>query len=967
MLNFSTKPGEAFHLKDHSASTIPNLSRLTHLIAGLLSSLWLSGGLPAQAESLQAQAHWLNRTTLVWKAPAAEMYQLCHHPQAQMYLAQAQLRGGAECIPLKPQNRPPNKALNTAFVHLHSLPLFELPDLPEDTLKSLIQQQLWLVAQDPKGQIIAHTGVQLASLLDAHFSDLNLDLGLSFTSGKPQLQLWAPTAQRVELELFQAENLHTPSQTLPMQKTGRGSWQIQGPETWKNLYYRYKVQAYRPDREKVESHSVTDPYSVSLAADSTHSQIVDLQDPIHQPEGWQKMQLPPLAAPEDSMIYELHLRDFSISDPSVPEALRGKYAAFALPTSTGLRHLSQLAQSGLSHIHLLPVFDIATIPERFVHTAKIPSAPPDSPRQQDALALVRDKDAFNWGYDPLHYGVPEGSYASDPHGSARIKEFRQMVQSLAQHKLRTVMDVVYNHTHTAGNGPKSVLDKIVPSYYYRLDAEGKVQQSTCCPDTATEHRMMEKLMRDTILRWAKVYKVAGFRFDLMGHHTRENLKQIRADLDMLTLEKDGIEGKSILLYGEGWKFGSLDAIQPQNAMNQVFGSGLGVGMFNDRLRDSARGGNYDHSTRSDQGFATGLYTDPNLSPFNRDTPAAREAQAALLRNYMDNLQVGLAGGLADFPIQNALGQVQKGQAVLYRGNPGAGFAHDPQETINYVEAHDNYSLWDQIAAKAPFEVAGRTPTTATAEERMQMQALALSLPLLGQGIPFLHAGSELLRSKSGDGDSYDSGDWFNLIDWTGAEHAWGRGLPPAWRNAQEWDFWKPRLPRPEFKPDQTLALTHLAQIHRYLRIRKSSQLFRLRTAADIIQRLHFHNTGPQAIPGLLAMEVRDDLPALDNLDRERKAILVIWNATQTSQQICSPEWAKRKWEAYSLGNNSPILTSPLQLQVGETEWLLSPPALKQTDTGPWGQGPDPTCLTVPSRTALVYHEREDQAKNRRSP
>lgn len=948
-------------------------SAITHLITGLSAALCLSLGLAVQAAPLQAQAHWLNRFQLAWKAPAAEHYALCHQPQAQMYLDQDQLRGGAQCIALSPQGLLQNRFkdqpdLGRAFAHLGALNLLVLPTQPELNLSELIQHQLWLIARDKKGHVIAQTGLQLSGLLDTQFADLSAKLGPDFSAGHPQLRLWAPTAQRVALELFESPPKPAPDLTLPMQKTGKGIWQIGGPAEWKNRYYRYKITAYRPDTGKVESHSVTDPYSVSLAADSTHSQIVDLQDPDHQPADWQELQLPTLAAPEDSVIYELHLRDFSISDPSVPEALRGKFGAFSLPKSTGMTHLRQLAQSGLSHIHLLPVFDIATIPERFVHTPKIPVAPPDSPRQQEALALVRDKDAFNWGYDPLHYGVPEGSYASDPQGSGRIKEFRQMVKSLAQHQLRTVMDVVYNHTHAAGNGPKSVLDKIVPGYYYRLDANGQIQQSTCCPDTATEHLMMEKLMRDTLLRWAKAYKVAGFRFDLMGHHTTQNLKQIRADLDALTQAKDGIDGKSILLYGEGWKFGSLDAIQPENAMNQVFGSGLGVGMFNDRLRDSARGGNYDHNTRSDQGFATGLYTDPNLSPFNRDTPTAPAAQASLLRNYMDNLQVGLAGGLKAFPIQNAQGQRQKGQSVLYRGNPGAGFAHDPQETINYVEAHDNYSLWDQIAAKAPFEVAGRTPPTATADERMQMQALALSLPLLGQGIPFLHAGSELLRSKSGDGDSYDSGDWFNLIDWTGTEHGWGRGLPPAWRNAHEWDFWKPRLPRPEFKPSQSESLTHLAQIHRYLRIRKSSPLFRLRTAPDIIQRLHFHNTGPQAIPGLLALEVRDDLPALDNLDPARKAVLVIWNATQAPQRVCSPDWAQRHWEPYRLGNAPPLLESPIQLQVAETDWLLSPPAWREafsTAEDPGTASQRPTCLRVPSRAALVYHEREDQAKNMR--
>jgi pullulanase len=901
----------------------------------LCGSLLLApASLSAQAAPLPSKAHWLNATTLAWQAPSAQQYQLCHDKTAQMYQEQGKHRGGT-CLPLQAQGLlKQNPELLKRYPHLSHYPLYRLPTLKANQLETLLQSQLWAVALDAQDKVKEQTGIQNFGLLESEKAYTGSDLGLSFSAGKPHFRLWAPTAQEVALELYSPQALQKPNQILNMQKSEAGTWALEGQANWLGHYYRYRVKAYRYDTGRIETHSVTDPYSVSLAADSSHSQIIDLSDPSLKPQGWETLQLPRLEVPEDSVIYELHLRDFSISDPTVPVALRGKYGAFSQLNSNGMKHLSQLAESGLTHIHLLPVFDIATIPERYALEAKIPQAAPDSPRQQDALALVRDKDGFNWGYDPLHYGVPEGSYASDPQGAARILEFRQMVQSLAQHQLRAVMDVVYNHTHSAGPGAKSVLDKIVPGYYYRLDGTGQIQQSTCCPDTATEHLMMEKLMRETLLRWAKAYKVAGFRFDLMGHHSRENFKHIRADLDHLTLEKDGIDGKSILLYGEGWKFGSLDAILPDQAMNQVAGAGLGVGMFNDRMRDSARGGNYDHSTRSDQGFATGLFTDPNQSPFNKDTPQESEAQKALLLNYSDNLRVALAGGLKDYRLQNAQGQNLSGGEIHYRGQPGSGFSQDPQETINYVSAHDNYSLWDQIAAKAPFELAERSPSTATAEERMQMQALALSLPLLGQGIPFIHAGSELLRSKSGDGDSYDSGDWFNLIDWTGAQHGWGRGLPPAWRNAQEWDFWKPRLSHPELKPSQTLAQAHLARIHELLRMRKSSPLFRLQSAQEIAQRVHFYNTGPGQIPGLIAMEIKDNLPGLSNLDPERRAILVFWNATLKQQRFCQSDWAQRKWEVYTLSG------------------MVTGKQVEQADSD---------CLTVPSRSSLVYHERENQA------
>lgn len=924
----------------------------SHLLAVLLGFSLIT--LPVKANPPSAEAHWLDVKTFAWNAPPAAQYLLCHDPLAQMYIEKRRHRSG-HCQSLKKVGKLTNQVnLHTAYPHLAELSVFVL-DNPK--IHQLVTEQLWLEARNSQNQVLAQTGLQMAGVLDTAFAYTGTDLGISFQQDTPQFKLWAPTAQQVVLEYFGHTPRSQPLQVYPMQHSLQGTWVFRGKPDWNYGYYRYRVKAYRPDTGRLETHSVTDPWSVSLAADSTHSQIINLKDPSLFPPGWQNFKLPEFEAPEEAILYELHVRDFSIADPSVPAPLRGKFAAFSQTNSFGIQHLRQLAASGISHIHLLPVFDFASVPEQNPLQPRIPFAPPDSDRQQAALALVRDKDGYNWGYDPLHYGVPEGSYATDPQGAKRILEFRQMIQSLGALGLRTVMDVVYNHTHAAGPGKHSVLDKIVPGYYYRLDTQGRIQKTSCCPDTASEHRMMEKLMIDTLVRWARDYKVAGFRFDLMGHHTIDNLKHIRQALDQLNLDTDGIDGKSILLYGEGWKFGSLDAIRPDLAMNQVFGPGLGVGMFNDRLRDSARGGNYEHSTRSDQGFATGLYTDPNYSPFNRDTPPEAEAQKALLLNYADNIRIGLAGGLKNYRLENASGQLVSGREILYRGTPGSGFALDPQECVNYVSAHDNYTLWDQIAAKAPFAVSGRQPETATAQERLHMQLLALSFPLLGQGIPFLHAGSELLRSKSGDGDSYDSGDWFNALDWRGLQHGWGLGLPPAWRNFAEWDFWRPRLSHPELKPSQLQILTSLAQVHRLLRLRKSSPLFRLRTAAEIQASVHFPQTGPKQIPGVIAMEIRDQGLGWEDRDPLRHGILILWNATRQPQILCEESWKTRQWTPFARPGEAPLLEQNLTLQVAGQTWNLAPPNSEHaslSDHTLTNSG----CITIPSRSTVVYHEWE---------
>ncbi|RYX99782.1 pullulanase-type alpha-1,6-glucosidase, partial [bacterium] len=599
----------------------------------------------------------------------------------------------------------------------------------------------------------------------------------------------------------------------------------------------------------LETNLVTDPYSISLSANGQKSQIIDFTDRKITPAGWNNLKKPELKAHEDVSIYELHVRDFSIKDKTVNNQYRGKFLAFTEKRSNGMKHLGNLASAGLSHIHLLPVSDMASVEEieSMRKEAQIPAVQNSSSLQQKMIGSVRQKDGYNWGYDPVHFSTPEGSYATDPNGNSRVLEFRQAIKSLNDVGLRVIMDVVYNHTSSVGQDRYSVLDKVVPGYYYRLNNEGKIQNSSCCPDTATEHNMMEKMMVDSVKTWAKYYKVDGFRFDLMGHHTKDNIKKVREALDSLTIQKDDVDGKKIFLYGEGWKFGSLNDILPERAMTQQNASGTGISTFNDRFRDSVRGGSFMAKTLTDQGFATGLYSDYNQLYLLGDVPSSPSGQKEMMFNLMDNIKLGLAGNLKNYKLKTPKG-ILKGSEVKYHGVEGSGYTSMPKENINYVDAHDNHTIWDLITAKAPYNAPVRVASkatnteevrTASIAEKVRMQNMSLSLVALGQGIPFFHAGDDMLRSKSGDGDSYDSGDWFNSLDFTYNNNNWGVGLPPEWRNKEEWTFWQSRLDNPKLKVSQNDILDNVVYMQRILKVRNSSPLFKLKTEKEVMDKLSF--------------------------------------------------------------------------------------------------------------------------------
>ncbi|NUM44364.1 MAG: DUF3372 domain-containing protein, partial [Anaerolineales bacterium] len=773
-----------------------------------------------------------------------------------------------------------------------------------------ITEPLLLVALGPKGQEIARARLDLHGLLDERFF-FGGPLGVIWNGTQAELTLWAPTAQLVKAILFDENG--NPFRVLPMQKEG-GVWRTSATP---GTRYLFEVTVFQPETGQVETHRVTDPWGVALTPGSRFSLAVDLDSPDMKPAGWSSFVPPAHGAPVS--VYETHVRDLTVADPDLTTRLRGKFEGMAAPGSRHEAHLRNLAGAGITHLHLLPLNDFGSVPEEAQEEPRVPASGRSSAAPQEEIDRVRKSDAYNWGYDPVHWLVPEGSYAVEN----RTKELRALVMRLGSMGLGLVQDVVFNHTYASGTEPFSVLDRVVPMYFHRFRADGTRFESSCCPDTASERRMMEKLITDSLLHWARAYRVAGFRFDLMNLHPKKMMERIR---DRLRKEFPGI-----LLYGEAWPFGSLEETLPGQAFFQTRSHGTGVASFNDRFRDALRGGNTSPSGKSDQGWATGLFWNFNHEPANRDTPPSASAQAERLAFYSDVIRFGLSGSLRDFTLRDFHGNAVKGGEHFFRGQPTA-WAQSPGETVNYASAHDGYTLFDALAAKLPFA----EPTRLSLP---RAQLLALATVALSQGIAFFEGGSELLRSKSGDADSYDSGDWFNRLDFTYTDNGFGSGLPIADKNQDNWPLQAPLLGNPDLKPTQENILAAVAHFQETLQIRKSSPLFRLQTADEINARLTFQNTGPDQIPGLIVMTLADEddkgVPAGD-LDPNYDRIVVLFNAAPGEVSFAIPEDAG--------------------LELGEMQFRLHPILAASADPVVQTSSYDAATgtFTVPGRTTAVF-------------
>ncbi len=825
-----------------------------------------------------SRAHWLRRDTLaldVSNLAEDAQFSLVHAADAGLDLENLE---SSETFPLSLDENGLSQEVREDVPHLAEYGRLELEGT--SNVPELLKGQLALVVRDAEGNLLDATGVQIPGVLDDLYAEAAYDepLGVVRDGDAPSVRVWAPTAQNVRLHLFASPDEEA-ARVLDMTfDDSTGIWSVTGDPSWNEQYFLFEATVYAPTTQQIETNLVTDPYSHSLAQNSTHSQIVNLDSLELQPEGWAELEKPPLISTRDSTLYELHMRDFSVGDESVPEEERGTYLAFTHPDSNGMTHLKSLAEAGLTHLHLLPTFDIATINEDKSAWREpegdLSSFGPASEEQQAAISEVREQDPFNWGYDPYHYTVPEGSYSTEPMGTPRIVQYREMVKALNEAGLRVVMDVVYNHTNASGQNERSVLDKVVPGYYHRLNLEGEVETSTCCQNTATEHKMMEKLMVDSLLTWAKEYKVDGFRFDLMGHHMLANMVAVKQALNALTLEEDGVDGRNILLYGEGWNFGEVaDGARGINA-TQLNTGGLGIATFNDRLRDAVRGGGpFDEGTDliANQGLINGLFYSPNAQ-----VEASEAEQQSALLQAADQIRVGLTGNLSSYTFQNARGQEVSGASVDYNGSP-AGYAEAPQEVVTYVSAHDNQTLWDNNQYKHPADL--------SLDERVRAQNMGLSIVALSQGVPFFHAGSELLRSKSLDRDSYNSGDWFNKLDYSYGSNNWGVGLPPAEANEDNWNVMTPILAGRD-APERAHIERSAEHLREMLAIRQSSPLFRLESAEAVQNQLTFHNTGTEQVPGVIVMELSGNGSDTQG-DYER--ILVAFNATDEVQRLDLPD------------------------------------------------------------------------------
>ena len=888
-------------------------------IKSQLAEVWLVQGdaqvylAPPDTRSVSttdAKAYWLTKALIQWpQVDAGGTFKLYHSATAQITAVKDGKVAGADgALTLDRFTASVPTAAATRFKFIGNGVVLTVRDADLAQLADLHKQQLLLVQEDASGNVQNATSAQTPGALDelyAAAAGVN-DLGVKIANGQTTFKLWAPTAQKVTVFTYDTGTGDAKTVDTLAFDAASGVWSVAKAGDLSGKYYRFAVEVFVRGVGIVRN-LVTDPYSVSLTTDSKRSYVADLGAASLKPAGWDGAPVSAkVAAQTDMAIYELHIRDFSANDASVSAANRGKYLAFTEAGSNGMKHLKALADAGLTDVHLMPTFDFATVPESGCTTPS-PSGAPDSDSQQATVAATAATDCFNWGYDPYHYNAPEGSYASDASdGAKRIVEFRQMVLGLKNAGLRVGMDVVYNHTTASGQNEKSVLDRIVPGYYHRLDAAGKVTTSTCCDNTATENLMMGKLMSDSVLQWARDYKIDSFRFDIMGHQPRAVMEAIKARLKS-TL------GRDIQLIGEGWNFGEVadGARFVQASLYSLNGSG--IGSFNPIIRDAVRGGSpFDtgNALVSNQGWVSGLYYDPNALGGGR--------AATDLMWLGDQIKASLAGSLKSYQFTTHWDATVTAESL---GN-FIGWSSQPDEVVNYVENHDNQTLFDILAL--------RLPTTTSREDRARVQLLANALNAFSQGVAYFHAGTDVLRSKSLDHNSYDSGDWFNRIDWSYQDNNFGVGLPVQSQNGSDWPVLKPLLGNAAIKPGPGDIAWMRDAFRDLLKIRASSTLFRMRTADDIKARLSFLNTGSGQNPVVIAAALDGNGYAGAGFRR----IVYLVNVGTSTQVLTAPSEVGLALQLH-----------PVQQAAGAADQRVATGARFDSTTGRF---------TLPARSAAVF-------------
>lgn len=590
------------------------------------------------------------------------------------------------------------------------------------------------------------------------------DLGVQYDSTLSIFKIWSPMAEMVRLNIYNTDSATTVSEKVNLNKSEKGVWEIAIKKDLKNKYYTFQIQ-----QDKKWLQETPDPYAKAVGVNGKRAMIIDLKET--NPENWSNDKYVPLKNATEAILYELHIRDFSINANSGMKN-KGKYAAFTeintktpLGNSSGLDHIKEL---GVTHIHLLPAFDFSSIDE---------SKP--------------DLKQYNWGYDPLNYNTPEGSYSTNPsNGGVRIKEFKRMVQSIHNKGIGVIMDVVYNHTSSLTNSPFALT---VPGYFYRQNPDESFSDATGCGnETASEKDMMRKYMIESVCYWAKEYHIDGFRFDLMGVHDIETMNLLSEALHKIN--------PNVFIYGEGWTAGASPLNEELRAIKRNTYKLNGIAAFSDDMRDGIKG---QWNNERSIGFASG-----NV-------------------RVSDDVKFGIVGATYHKQIRY--------DKVSYSKTP---WAKEPTQCINYASCHDNHTLYDKLKISVK---------NANDSLLIKMDKLSNAIVLTSQGVPFIHAGEEMIRTKKGVENSYKSADSINAINWSNKD-----------KNLEVFNYYKSLI-----------------------ELRKNHPAFRMPTNAIIQENILFLQMG---IEGLIAYVISNNA----NGDKWNR-ILVMLNGSTADRFVSLPD------------------------------------------------------------------------------
>lgn len=511
-------------------------------------------------------------------------------------------------------------------------------------------------------------------------SQTTTNMWLSYNPSYTTFKLFSPEADEAIVKMYKLANDKTSFLTLKFEKKDDGVWQATFDGNAENFFYTYQVK-----HKGVWLNETVDIYATAVTANGKKAQIVD----------WEKhFSKPVINNTNDKknaiVVYELQVRDATIFTNAKN---KGKFLGL---TETNIKNkfnqpvgLSHIKNLGVTHVQILPMFDYNSIDE------------------------TSSKPNYNWGYDPLNYNAPEGSYSTNPNNPiTRIKECRSMIEAFHKNGIGVIMDVVYNHT---GLTKESNFNQLCPNYYYRTNPNGTLSDASGCGnETASEKPMFRKFMIESLTHWVKWYNVDGFRFDLMAIHDIETMNEISKALRAIK--------PNIILYGEGWTSGGSPLPENKRALKANAKQLDGVGVFSDDIRDAIKGSVFNHK---ENGFIAGV---PNVE---------------------ESIKFGLVGGIQHPQVDYSKVNYSK-----------AAYCNSPLQHVSYNECHDNHTLWDRLVLANPL---------ATEKEKVEMYKVAMGIVMLSQGVSFMQAGQEFCRTKFGEENSYNKPDKINGLQWDNLE------------------------------------------------------------------------------------------------------------------------------------------------------------------------------------------------------